>query len=38
MHSSAGFTDNSFVFVVWRIFTAIQPVLDLDQGCWAGEK
>ena len=38
MHPSAGFADNRFVFVIWRIFTASQPVLDLHQGCWAGEK
>jgi hypothetical protein len=34
MQPSAGFADNRFVFVVWRLFTAIQPVLDLHQGCW----
>jgi hypothetical protein len=38
MQPSAGFADNRFVLVVWRIFTAIQPVLDLHQGCWAVEK
>jgi hypothetical protein len=38
MQPSAGFADNRFVFVVWRIFTTIQPVRDLNQGCWAGEK
>jgi hypothetical protein len=38
MQPTAGFADNRFVFVVWRIFTAIHPVLDLHQGCWAGKK